>query len=203
MGNAIPKPTCHVKYNDLDGCNSDDACYYLDNRCRDKLEFYPLTDVDIDDIKCSIYPDTTRSNNYILFCINQNFSGRNIAIKSIQLINCNSLYRSDCNILIPLNIENNEFAIKPYMQTFNFIDGRLTQTINLTLDQVNLIKRNNNIITIIDVYDEAVMVNVEMYDTHYEEVLRIDQDMFNLNVDNINKTSANLKGLGLNNLMII
>ena len=202
MGNAIPKPTCHIVYKDQEGCNSDDSCYYLNRICKDKVEFYPLSDIELDDIKCSIYPDTTKSNNYILYCINQNLSGRNIAIKSIQIRNCNSLYRSDCNILLPLNIPNNEFAIKPYMQTFNYIDGRLTQSLDLTLEQVNLIKRNNNVITIIDVYDIAVIINVEMYDTDFEETLRLDDKIFNLNITNVNQTTVNLKELGLSSSMI-
>ena len=203
MGNAIPKPTCHVTYNDnAQGCNNDPICYYVDEKCNDKVQFYSLSDIPSYDIKCSIYPDTTKSNNYILYCINTN-PNKNIIIKSIQITNCNTLYRNDCNILLPLNIQNNEFALKPYMQTFNSVDGSLTQRLNLTLEQVNLIKNNNNQITIIDIYDVTLYLNVEMYDTHYEQTLRIDKEMLNLNIANINKTTVNLKALGLSSKMII
>ena len=202
MGNAIPKPTCNEKYKDnQQGCISADVCYYVNEKCRDKVEFYKLNDVKVSDIKCSIYPDTTRSNNYILYCINQS-NIRNLVIKSIQITNCNSLYRNDCNILIPLNLENLEFALKPYMQTFSSIDGSLSRRLNLTLDQVNLIKNNNNQITIIDIYDVVINVNVEMYDRHFEQALSIDKDMLNQNIANINKTSVNLQALGLSSKMI-
>lgn len=202
MGNAIPKPTCNTKYRDNEqGCISTDVCYYVENSCRDKVEFYKLSDIRAADIKCSIYPDTTRSNNYILYCINRN-NIRNIIIKSIQITNCNSLYRSDCNILLPLNLENVEFAIKPYMQTFSSVDGSLSRRINLTLDQVNLIKNNNNQIFIIDIYDVFITVNVEMYDRHFEQALTLNTDVINQNVANINKTTVNLNELGLSSKMI-
>ena len=202
MGNAVPKPTCNVVYkNNQGGCNSEEICYYVNKSCRDKVEFYKLSDIPISDIKCSIYPDTTKSNNYLLYCINRN-NARNIVIKSIQITNCNSLYRSDCNILIPLNIENNEFALKPFLQTFNIVDGELTRRINLTLAQVNLIRKNNNQITIIDIYDVMIVVTVELYDVHFEEVVQRDQGMIDLNVANINKTAVNLKTLGLTSKLI-
>lgn len=202
MGNAIPKPTCNTAYTDnKEGCITSDVCYYVDNNCRDKVEFYKLSDIKSSDIKCSIYPDTTKSNNYILYCINKS-NIKNIIIKSIQITACNSLYRSDCNILLPLNIENLEFALKPYMQTFNSIDGALSQRLNLTLDQVNLIKNNNNQITIIDIYDVVISVNVDMYDRNFEQALSLDKDMLNQNIANINKTGLNLKTLGLSSKMI-
>ena len=201
MGNAVPKPTCNINNDNQQGCYNADICYYVDNRCSDKVQFYTLNDLPKGSIKCSIYPDTTRSNNYILYCINQT-KNTNIAIKSIQITNCNSLYRNECNILLPLNILNTEFALKPYMQTFSSVDGSLTRRINLTLDQVNLIKKNNNQITLIDIYDVVLNVTVEMYDLHFEQALLLDKDMLNLNIANINKTSVNLKALGLTSKMI-
>ena len=200
MGNAIPKPTCYLN-NNQQVCNQDPECYYINNSCSDTVQFYSLNDIPSYQIKCSIYPDTTKSNNYILYCINQN-PNKNIVIKSIQLINCNTLYRNDCNILIPLNIQNNEFALKQYMVTFNNIDGELSRRLNLTLDQVNLIKNNNNQITIIDIYDVAIKVTVEMYDKNYEKYLTMAKDIFNENIVNINKTTGNLKTLGLSSKMI-
>ena len=92
------------------------------------------------------------------------------------------------NILLPLNLENVEFAIKPYMQTFSSVDGSLSRRINLTLDQVNLIKNNNNQITIIDIYDVVIVVNVEMYDRNFEQSLSLNKDMLNQNIANINKS---------------
>lgn len=202
MGNAIPKPTCHLIADDNISCIDKDICYFVDEQCRDKVEFRKISEIPINTIKCSIYPDTTKSNNYILYCINQSES-KNIAIKSIQLTNCNSLYRSNCNKLIPLNIQNNEFSIKPYIQTFNTLDGELTRRINLTLEDVNLVKNNNNKITIIDIYDVAINVNVEMYDeSNFEQSLSINKDIFNQNIANINKTSVNLDTLGLTSKMI-
>jgi hypothetical protein len=202
MGNAIPKPTCYSAYRDnQQGCNNADVCYYVDNKCNDKVQFYSLSNIPSNNIKCSIYPDTTKSNNYILYCINQN-PNKNIVIKSIQIKNCNTLYRNDCNILIPLNIQNNEFALKPYMQTFSSVNGELTRRLNLTLEQVNLIKSNNNQITLIDIYDFMLTVTVEMYDKNFEQSFSIDKDMLNINIANINKTTVNLKALGLNSKMI-
>jgi len=202
MGNGIPRPTCGEVYSDnQQGCINDPICYYVDNKCSDKVQFYALNDIPISDIKCSIYPNTNVSNKYILYCINQN-SSKNIIIKSIQIKPCNSLYRNDCNLLIPLNIQNNEFALKPFMQTFNNVDGELTQRFDLELEQVKLIKNNNNQITLIDIYDVVINVTVEMYDAHYEQSLKIDKDILNQNIGNINKTTVNLNALGLKSLMI-
>ena len=201
MGNAIPKPTCNINNDNQQGCYNNDICYFVDNQCSDKIQFYSLKDIPSNNIKCSIYPDTTKSNNYILYCINQS-QNKNIVIKSIQIVNCNSLYRNDCNILLPLNIINNEFALKPYMQTFNSLDGSLTRRINLTIEQVNLIKNNNNQITLIDIYDFVLNVTVEMYDKHFEQALSVDKDMLNQNIANINKTTVNLQTLGLSSKMI-
>ena len=194
MGNAIPIPTCNLSYKEQGSCNSDNTCYFIEKRCKAKVEFYKLNDIPITDIKCSIYPDTTKSNNYILYCINQN-NVKNIIIKSIQITNCNTLYRNKCNILLQNNIQNNEFALKPYMQTFNPVDGALTQRLNLSLEQVNLIKNNNNKITLIDIYDIEVIVPVEMYDRNFESTTAIDSDMVNQNVGNINKTKLNINAL--------
>ena len=194
MGNAIPRPTCHVAHQDQSNCNGDSTCYFINKRCNAKVEFYKLSDIPMSDIKCSIYPDTTKSNNYILYCINQN-NVKNIIIKSIQITNCNTLYRNKCNILLQNNIQNNEFALKPYMQTFNSIDGSLTQTLNLTLEQVNLIKSNKNQITIIDVYDIEKILPVEMYDRNFESSLSIDTDIVNQNVSNLYKTKININAL--------
>ena len=201
MGNAIPKPTCYLNNDDQQTCISKDVCYFVDNKCSDKVQFYSLGDIPSNNIKCSIYPDTTKSNNYLLYCINQN-PNKNIVIKSIQIINCNTLYRNDCNSLIPLNIQNDEFALKPYMQTFNSVNGELTRRLNLTLEQVNLIKSNSNQIILIDIYDFMLSVTVEMYDRHYEPSLKIDKEMLELNIANINKTTLNLKELGLSSQMI-
>ena len=81
------------------------------------------------------------------------------------------------------------------MQTFNSIDGSLTQTLNLTLEQVNLIKSNKNQITIIDVYDIEKTLPVEMYDRNFESSLSIDTDIVNQNVSNLYKTKININAL--------
>ena len=202
MGNGIPRPTCGEVYSDdRQGCNNDTICYYVDNKCSDKVQFYSLNDIPHSDIKCSIYPDTNVSNNYILYCINRNNS-KNIVIKSIQVKTCNSIYKKECNILLDSNTIDGEFALKPYMHTFNNVDGELTKRFNLSLDQVKLIKNNNNQITIIDIYDVIINVPVEMYDANYEQTLAIDKDILNQNIGNINKTTVNLNALGLNSLMI-
>ena len=202
MGNAIPVPTCNVVYSDNPvGCSNDDSCYYIDKKCNDRVQFSKITDIPINYIKCSIYPDTTKSDNYILYCINTH-KIKNIIIKSVQITNCNSLYKSDCNMLIPVNLENNELALKPYMQTFGGIDGELTKRLNLTLYQVNLIKNNNNQITLIDIFDIVVNITVEMYDRNFEQKLSPDTDMLNQNISNMNKTIVNLKALGLNNQIV-
>lgn len=202
MGNAIPKPTCNSTYVDNPlGCSNNKSCYYIDKRCNDRVEFYKITDIPLSYIKCSIYPDTNKSSNYILYCINTH-KIKNIIIKSVQINNCNSLYRSNCNILLPVNIENNESALKPYMQTFGGVDGELTKRLNLTLDQVNLIKQNNNQITLIDIFDIVVNFTVEMYDRNFEQTFSPDKDMLNQNISNMNKTIVNLKALGLNNQIV-
>ena len=69
MGNAIPQPTCHLIANDNIACIDKDICYFVDEQCRDKVEFRKISEIPINTIKCSIYPDTTKSNNYILYCI--------------------------------------------------------------------------------------------------------------------------------------
>ena len=194
MGNSIPKPTCESAHPDRGGCNTDPKCYYVNKVCGDKVQFYSLSDIPKTDIKCSIYPDTTVPDKFILYCINRN-NVKNIIIKSIKITNCTALYRSECNILLPLNIERNEFALKRYMQTFNTVTGELTSRFPLTLDQVNGIKNNYNQITLTDIYDIDMYITVEMFDNKLESALLPDIEMLNLNIANTDKIRANLQAL--------
>ena len=51
MGNAIPQPTCHLIANDNIACIDKDICYFVDEQCRDKVEFRKISEIPINTIK--------------------------------------------------------------------------------------------------------------------------------------------------------
>ena len=206
MGNSAPQTTkpyvdpavikCNTGYLTNTDCNADPLCYYINNGCYHKRQYSTLNNISSSDIKCSIFPDTNKSDNYLLYCINTN-NIKNIVIKSIVINNnkCNNLYVNKCNILLSGNITNTEFTLKPYMQTFSIIGGELTYKPSLTIDQINLIKANNNQITLIDINDNQLIILVNVYDTNYEKILTSNQDILNKNLAIIAKTGQNINAV--------
>ena len=142
-----------------DKCNNIDNCYYSNFTCNNTTNFTKLSSIPDSDIIFSIIPNISQSSEtYTLYCINKNLN-KNILIKSIG-INCNDVYNNTCNILLPSAITTQkEFAIKPYLQTFNNI-GELSNPPSITLEQIDLLRLNNNEIILIDIYDDIKRIQI-------------------------------------------
>ena len=185
-------------------CNNKDKCYYINNSCKDKNEVFSLNDIHDNKIKCSITISPDSPNLFILECINTNFI-KDILIKGLIIDNSclynyednNYLYNKKCNALLSDNILiNKEFKIKKEIITFNNISGKLTISPILNKLQVNKIKSQNNVINLIDIYNNKVQLNVDIYD-NLNNISQVKKDIFfyNKNLDNIHKIKQNISNI--------
>jgi hypothetical protein len=182
-------------------CNKISNCYYIKNSCIDKKNFFSLKDIESNNIKCSITRNESTPDLFNLYCVNTN-KIKDILIKGLIIDNSclnnsenNSenkkyLYEKKCNILLSNNIlNNNEFNIKNNIITFD-INGNLTIIPRLNITQVNKIKENNNIINLIDIYNNKLEIKVNIY----LEISKVKRDNFfkNKNINLISKTYKNI-----------
>ena len=159
-------------------CNKINNCYYINNNCYDKNSFINANNNESNYIKCIINNNPKIPNTFILECINTNYS-KNILIKGIIINsdclynnetnetneNNNYLYNKNCNILLFDNIiTNKEFKIKDFIYTFNNTNGELSIKPILTHSQLKQIKEQNNIITLIDIYDNHIRIRANIND---------------------------------------
>ena len=187
-----PPPICS-DYITADTCNIIDNCYYRNSTCNNNTSFTKLSSIPDSDIIFSIIPNISKSSEtYILYCINKNLN-KNILIKSIG-INCNDLYNNTCNILLSSTITTQkEFAIKPYIQSFN-TTGELSNPPFITLDQINLLRSNDNKIILIDIYDDIKILQIpekNIFNNTTNVLLSINTDVVTNIIDNIDSTNTN------------
>ena len=185
-------------------CNIIENCYFdIDNKCNDKNDkrlFTSLNDINLNNIKCVIYPDI--NTNTIKFdCINTN-PHTNLIIQCILIdktcvhkyTNNEYLY-NHCNILLSDNVITNKiFQLKNFNTTFNKIGGDLLFKPNITLEQIETIKLNNNKITFVDIYNNHRDFNVEIYTIKDSDIVK-DTYFHNKNIKNIFKIKQNISNI--------
>jgi len=198
-----PAPAQNIICNNLNSsnCNIENTCYYINNTCNSKTNFFSLVDIQSNKIKCTITKSSEQPNLFVLECINTNFI-KNILIKGLIINNsCFSndeyLYNKQCNILLSDNIlVNKEFQIKNNLITFDNISGKLSISPLLTKEQVDIIKRQNNIINIIDIYNNKIELKIDIYD-ETNTLTKTVRDMYfyNKNLNNISKIKQNISSI--------
>jgi hypothetical protein len=198
-----PTPAPNIICNNLNSsnCNIENTCYYINNTCNSKTNFFSLVDIQSNKIKCTITKSSEQPNLFVLECINTNFI-KNILIKGLIINNsCFSnneyLYNKQCNILLSDNIlVNKEFQIKNNLITFDNISGKLSISPLLTKEQVDIIKKQNNIINIIDIYNNKIELKIDIYD-ETNTLTKTVRDMYfyNKNLNNISKIKQNISSI--------
>jgi hypothetical protein len=155
------------------------------NKCISYNSASTLNDVTSSDIKGFIYPSTNLSNVFVLSCKNMSINRRNIIIQGINIdSNC---FDNCTNILLPSpSSSQSMYSLKNYMYTFDTINGELTKSPNVTLEQINIIKNNNNNITLTDVQGNKLTISVAIYNYTSKESSKVDMDLINkINAQNL------------------
>ena len=171
------------KYIIKNTCNNDTNCYFMENKCISNNSLSTLNDIKASDITSFIYPSTNLSNTFVLACKNSNKNHRNIIIQNINIdINC----VTNCtNILIPSNVQAN-YSVKDYLHTFDINNGELTTTPSVSQEHINIIKNNNNKITLIDIQGNKLIISVAIYNYTSQNTSTIDTDLINkINAQNL------------------
>ena len=166
-------PNCNTN-TDKPSCNTTNNCYFINNKCISPNDIASLNDINSSDIACFIDFSTTANNVYVLSCANKNknvnsknISNQNIIIKAINIgntckyDNTNALLTNDCNILLPIKTQST-YNVKDYLYTFDQITNKLTISPQISLEQLRIIKNNNNKITLVDIQDNQLIVTVDI-----------------------------------------
>ena len=203
-----PKPSnissvCNFQIN-KDRCDIIENCYFdINTKCNDKNDtslFTSLHDINLNNIKCVIYPDIN-TNTIKLDCINTN-PHKNLIIQCILIDKLcvhkypnNEYLYNNCNILLSNNIISNKiFELKKFTTTFDKIGGDLLFKPNITLEQIETIKFNNNKITLVDIYNNHRDFNVEIYTIKDSNIVK-NTYFYNKNKESIFKIKQNISNI--------
>ena len=182
--------------NTNNSCNESIDCYYMNRRCSYLNTFSKLDDISTTDLICSIYPNSdSNDGKYALTCKNNN-NIKNIVVKNILIgsnsNSCSNTFSNDCNLLLSNTIDS-EFTLKSFMNTFDN-NGYFSNPILITTDQVDSIVKNNNKLTLIDIFNtfKTITAKISRVDSAVSNDLSdTNQGMLaqvNMNIGQVNRS---------------
>jgi hypothetical protein len=189
-------------------CNKQANCIFLNN-CKTLLQtnYISINSIPFIDIISGIEPILNQPEKYNLFLlINNQFN--TVLLKSIviNLTNCNidnNMFSNkyylypECNLFLS-NQQDNEFALKQndVIHSFNPVTSEIVPNVTITEEQLDIIKKNDYKIKLIDIYNNEIIIPILNYPTANETVkIQFNSSIKRLNDLNIAKTQGNINQL--------